>query len=229
MDLDTAPANDPGVLPDACIDSLPIFPLPNAVLFPNTLLPLHVFEPRYQRLVGEIMAADRRFAVALLAPGWEPDYYGAPQIHPVMGLGEVISHQALSGGRCNILVRGLARVRAIEEHRTGLEYRTVRAHFEPAQSARPDDLARHLATVRQLFAHVVARIPNVDLCDAEVLFRGDADPGQVVDAISSATPGPSARKQALLAERCVEQRALLLADLLADVVAGTLGPATVDS
>ncbi len=229
MDLDTASANDHDPRAAAAIDDLPIFPLPNAVLFPNTLLPLHVFEPRYQQLLQRIMEGDKRLAIALLAPGWEPDYYGAPPIHPVMGLGEVISHNQLSGGRSNILVRGLARVRLVQEHHTALEYRTVRALIERTRAAPNDGLARHLATVRQLFAHVVTRIPQVSLDDAEVLFQEGSDPEQVLDAIASATPGPSARKQALLEERCVEQRALLLADLLADVAGGTFGGATGES
>ncbi len=223
MDLETAAANGPGVHPGLVLDDLPVFPLPNTVLFPNTLLPLHVFEPRYQQLLRRVMAGDKRIAIALLAPGWEPHYYGAPDIHPVMGLGEVISHNELKDGRSNILLRGLARVHVIEEQHTGLEYRTVRARVAAAPTAPSEQLARHLATVRQLFAHVVTRIPNVDLNEAEVLFQEGSDPILVLDAIASATPGGPEDKQRLLAEACIERRAMLLADLLADVVSGTLG------
>ncbi len=169
------------------------------------------------------MDGDKRIAIALLAPGWEPHYYGAPDIHPVMGLGEVISHNELADGRSNILVRGLARVHVLEEQHTGLEYRTVRARVAPAPAAPSDQLDRHLATVRQLFAHVVTRIPHVDLSEAEVLFQEGTDPVLVLDAIASATPGAPQDKQSLLAEACVERRAMMLADLLADVVTGTLG------
>jgi uncharacterized protein len=223
MDLETAAANEPGVHPGLVLHDLPVFPLPNAVLFPNTLLPLHVFEPRYQQLLRRVMTGDKRIAIALLAPGWEPQYYGAPEIHPVMGLGEVISHNELSDGRSNILVRGLARVHVLEEQHTGLEYRTVKARVAPAPTTASDQLDRHLATVRQLFAHVVARIPHVDLNEAEVLFQKGSDPVLVLDAIASAAPGSPQQKQLLLAEACVDRRALMLADLLAEVVTSSLG------
>lgn len=225
MVIDSAAANDSVLAPGTVLSDLPIFPLPNAVHFPNTLLPLHVFEPRYRQLVRAAMAGPRRIAVALLAPGWEPQYYGAPNVHPVMGLGEIINHQELPDGRSNILLRGLARVRLLDEHQTGEEYRTVRARVEESEPGRRDELQRHLATVRQLFADVVTRVAHMDLKDAHVLFERDIDPAFVLDAIASATPAPPERKQALLDELNVERRALLLADLLAEVTAERGAPA----
>lgn len=223
MEIETAAANDPVLAPGTVLSDLPIFPLPNAVHFPNTLLPLHVFEPRYRQLVRHAMSGGRRIAVALLAPGWEPQYYGAPAIHPVMGLGEVISHQELPDGRSNILLRGIARIRLIEEQRSDLEFRLVRARVEECASGSSEELGRHLATVRQLFTNVVART-GLDVSEAEVLFTDTMEPGLVLDAIASATPGEAERKQQLLAAPCLETRAMLLADLLADVVAGSIGP-----
>jgi hypothetical protein len=56
-------------------DLLPIFPLPNVVLFPNVFLPLHVFEPRYRSMVADALTTDRLIGMALLKPGWEQDYH----------------------------------------------------------------------------------------------------------------------------------------------------------
>ena len=222
IDTDTTAANEPVLAAGTVLDAVPIFPLPNAVHFPNTLLPLHIFEPRYRQLIRHVMDGDRRMAMALLAPGWEPQYYGAPAVHPVMCLGEVISHQELPDGRSNVLLRGVTRISLMEEQRTGLEFRMVRACVEPTDPGRGDTLARHLAAVRQLFAHVIGQIPNLGLQDAEVLFHGDMAPALVLDAIASVAPGAPLQKQALLEERSVERRALLLADLLAE--AATLAP-----
>ena len=49
----------------------PIFPLPNVVLFPNALLPLHIFEPRYRQMTADALEGERLIAMALLRPGWE--------------------------------------------------------------------------------------------------------------------------------------------------------------
>ena len=59
-------------LPGAGI--VPVFPLPNAVLFPRTVLPLHIFEPRYRAMVSDADAGDGMIAIALLEPGFEKDY-----------------------------------------------------------------------------------------------------------------------------------------------------------
>ncbi len=54
-------------------DLLPIFPLPNVVLFPNVFLPLHIFEPRYRDMVADALASDRLIGMVLLKPGWEDE------------------------------------------------------------------------------------------------------------------------------------------------------------
>ena len=53
--------------------SIPIFPLPNVVLFPNVFLPLHIFEPRYRTMVADALAGDRIIGMVLLRPGYEAD------------------------------------------------------------------------------------------------------------------------------------------------------------
>ena len=61
---------------------LPLFPLPNVVLFPNVFLPLHIFEPRYREMVADALASDRMIGMVLLRPGWEHDYEGRPPVYP---------------------------------------------------------------------------------------------------------------------------------------------------
>jgi len=58
--------------------TIPLFPLPNVVLFPNVCLPLHIFEPRYREMVADVLDADRIIGMVLLRPGWEGEYEGRP-------------------------------------------------------------------------------------------------------------------------------------------------------
>src|SRR5437016_8230578 len=91
--------------------TLPIFPLPDVTFFPNTLLPLHVFEARYRAMVMDVLARDRRLAVVKLKPGFEASYAGKPAVHAVAGVGQIVSCERLATGRYNILVKGDCRVR----------------------------------------------------------------------------------------------------------------------
>src|SRR5437667_9813996 len=103
-------------------DLLPLFPLPNVVLFPNVFLPLHIFEPRYREMVADAVASDRMIGMVLLRPGWERDYEGRPPVYAV-GCSGVITHvERQPDGRYNIVLRGVERFRIVDEDR-GRSYR----------------------------------------------------------------------------------------------------------
>jgi Lon protease-like protein len=215
----------------AIIEELPIFPLPDLVFFPRTLLPLHVFEPRYLALVRRVMETDRRMGVVQLQPGWESEYYGAPTVHPVLGLGEVLKQDDAPDGRLNILLRGLARLRVLDEPRTGLPFRVVRAELlaDAWEHGDRDRVQRHLLAIRQLFLGILARIPGLDMKQAEALFDPGTEASLVVDAVASALPLLPAAKQEILAELRVARRAERLLELVAGIAADGLmgdGPAS---
>ncbi len=94
---------------------LPIFPLPNLVFFPNTRLPLHIFEPRYRQMVADVLQTDQRIGIVLLRPGWEADYYGNPAVHPCGTVGLIEQSLALEDGRYNVLLHGQNRFRILQE------------------------------------------------------------------------------------------------------------------
>src|SRR3954470_1943750 len=111
-------------------DLLPIFPLPNVVLFPNVFLPLHIFEPRYREMVADALKSDRMIGMALLRPGWQADYEGRPPVYPI-GCSGVITHaETLDDGRYNIVLRGVERFRILEED-DRLSYRRARVEQLP--------------------------------------------------------------------------------------------------
>ena len=68
-----------------------LFPLPNLVMFPHVLQPLHIFEPRYREMLEDAMADDRLIAMSILAPGWEKHYEGRPALESVACLGQVVT------------------------------------------------------------------------------------------------------------------------------------------
>lgn len=189
---------------------VPVFPLPEIVLFPRAMLPLHVFEPRYQAMTVDALAGDGAIAVALLRPGFEPLYYTrhAP-IHPILGLGRIVASEELEEGKYNILIRGEARGRLIEEL-SGHPYR--RARVEPVRpfchQAEPA-----LQKLRRALHHAVRDSP---FGDADVrkhwssLLKMPLGLGDATDLIVSGLPMDGELKQCFLAEADVPARAAML-------------------
>ena len=95
--------------------SIPIFPLPNAVLFPNVFLPLHIFEMRFRIMVADALRGDRIIGMTLLRPGWEDDYDGRPAVFSVGCAGLITHSEQLEDGRYNIVLRGLLKFRILRE------------------------------------------------------------------------------------------------------------------
>ena len=96
-------------------ETIPIFPLPNVVLFPHVFLPLHIFEPRYRAMIHDAIDGDRIIGMTLLKPGWETAYEQRPDVYPV-GCAGLITHAERTGdGRFNIVLRGLEKFRVIGE------------------------------------------------------------------------------------------------------------------
>ena len=108
---------------------IPIFPLPNVVLFPSALLPLHIFEPRYRAMVADALESERLIGMVMLRPGWEPRYDKAPEVYPIGCAGFITHADQLPDGRYNIMLRGLEKFRILSERpaRQGVErYRIAR-------------------------------------------------------------------------------------------------------
>ncbi len=178
---------------------IPIFPLPDVVLFPHTLLPLHIFEPRYRHMVRDCLAGDKRMAMALLRPGWESDYYGRPPIYPIAGAGEIIRHEELPDGRFNILLRGTMRIGITAELPTDKPYRVARARPLPDRypDANPQALADRIERLKVFYLRVVSEVQKGQGEIAKI-FSGVKDPGIIVDRIAGAAIADAEARQQVL-------------------------------
>ena len=116
------------------LDLQPLFPLPNVVLFPRALLPLHVFEPRYRTMMADLLDGGQTLVISLLKPGWETDYYGSPDVHSLACVGRVVQHQKLADGRYNIVVQGEEKV-FLERFEREQPYRIARVRRVPEDVA----------------------------------------------------------------------------------------------
>jgi len=103
---------------------LPIFPLPNIVLFPSIKIPLHIFEPRYIEMVQNILDAKGTFCMTTFKGPWQNDYYGTPAIQPTGCLCKIEDYQKLKGGEYHIIIQGLKKVQ-MQEVKNQFLYREV--------------------------------------------------------------------------------------------------------
>jgi Lon protease-like protein len=187
--------------------TIPLFPLPNVVLFPGVFLPLHVFEERYRALTRDALAGDRIIGMALLRPGFEGDYEGRPPIYPV-GCAGVISHSdRLPDGRFNIVLHGISKFRIDEELSDG-EYR--RARIEPITEATDAAARREIKAMR---TRIEALLLSA-LKATEVQIPGSLSDEDLVHALCQYLQFEPAERQALLECDGTVERARALTEFL---------------
>jgi Lon protease-like protein len=193
-----------------------LFPLPNLVLFPYTIQPLHIFEPRYRQLMEDALNDDRLIAMALLQPGWEEAYQHKPPIYPVVCVGQIAAEDRLDDGRFNLLLKGARRARVLQELQTDRLYRTAQVSLlndTPVQSP-----ASEQALCGGLRAELEAGYAQQldTLVELRRLLDSGLPLGALCDVIAFAIPLEVGVKQELLAEVCVKKRAGRLIALLRD-------------
>ena len=197
LHLDRASRPDVPRLPAECV--LPLFPLPGFTLFPGTRVPLHVFEPRYRQLVADILDKDRLLALPQLKPGYEPAYYGHPEVFPICGVGHIVEQVELPDGRYNVLVEGIARVRLVEEASVPTAYRSARFERLDEHNASPALVVNALSTELQaLCGRLEKKLPA--LSSVQAIFKEAHTAGALADRVAAALVADPAERQTLLDE-----------------------------
>jgi Lon protease-like protein len=202
-----------------------LFPLPNLVFCPHALQPLHIFEPRFRQMTADALDDDRLIALVLLQPGWENHYDQLPPLHSIACLGRVVFDQLLPDGRYNLLLRGVSRVRIVEEIPTEKLYRSARVELVPDQCHAPLALLTELR--RKLADKILPRF-NEGLIAKQLadLFHSELSLGALCDVLSFALPIPIEWKQMMLEEPSDSLRANLLLqgfDMVATPPLGIIG------
>jgi Lon protease-like protein len=87
-----------------------LFPLPDLVMFPHVMQPVHIYESRYCEMLNAALDSDGLITMSMLAPGWEADYDSRPALMPHACLGKIVTHQRTDEGHYNLLLLGLRRV-----------------------------------------------------------------------------------------------------------------------
>jgi len=133
---------------DLAVRELPLFPLPDLVLFPQEVLPLHIFEPRYRMMLRTALAEDKRFGVIR----WDPE---SRSIASVGCCAEILHCQTQDDDRSNVVTMGQQRFRVLEVLRETPFRLAMVSWIEDESTASPDQLETLAAEVKQALRDVV--------------------------------------------------------------------------
>jgi Lon protease-like protein len=188
---------------------LPLFPLPNVVLFPEVSLPLHIFEPRYREMLADALEGERLIGMVLLKAGHEAEYEGCPPVYAVGCAGLITHAERLPDGCSNIVLQGLEKFRVVAEQ-DGRAYR--RAQVEPLAEWASARAREPLRGARRRLEALVA--PLVERAGAELKIPATISDEELVNALAQYLPFEAVEKQALLEQDGVLARCEALIDLL---------------
>jgi uncharacterized protein len=202
----THPEANAGLIPD----TYPVFPLMKTVFFPNTLLPLHIFEERYRAMIHDTLEGDGYLAIGLCNHDEE--------LTEVVGLGRIIQHEELADGRFHILVQGFHRIRIVEE--LPMEqylYRRVKGELIEYRSEEQSQIDEQLRAFYLCLDRVLQSIP--DSAEAlSSLTERIQDPSVLADVVCAAVVDTHTERQSVLEEPLVSRRLQSATDALADLL-----------
>ena len=192
-----------------------IFPLPNATLFPNVMLPLHIFEPRYRCMAEDTLNGDRYLAMALLKDGREDRYESKDcEIHDTVCLGKVIANEQLEDGRHYLMLQGLRRAQLVTELETDLPYRL--GMLEIVEDIYPQTpVIDRDHRQEELVDWFRRAYPKLGL-EADIIHAlgSDMQLGELCDVIAHSLKLPPENAQRLLAQANVDERSDLVLEML---------------
>ncbi len=188
----------------SALQQLPVFPLPNVVLFPQQILPLYIFEQRYRQMVNDALEGDRLLAVSLLKPGWEAED-AEHEPHEICGVGQITRVARLVGGNMNLLLHGLARVR-IERTVQTTPYRLAEVSVltEPVDDT--GETSRLAEGARGTFRRVQAMKPGEDREATQQVLKLLASPIDIFNYLCAHSDFDIEYKQELLEMDDIDER-----------------------
>jgi uncharacterized protein len=187
---------------------VPIFPLPGAILFPRSQLPLHIFEPRYREMVRD--AIDGAGRIAMVQPHRLDDDNRAP-LYPVGCVGDVVGIEELDDGRFNIVLLGSNRFRLIREAEVNAAYRCADVDIEAFDDEEPPPLP---LIQRAEVEREAKRLGDAMGLAVDWAAVARLDDELLVNAIAQVAPFDVGAKQALLEQPTLYSRADLLVQLM---------------
>ncbi len=200
-------------------ECLAVFPLQGVVFFPGTLLPLHIFEPRYLAMTADCIATDSPMAVGIFDD----------ELPAMLGVGRIVRHEDLPDNRYNIALGGLGRVVLKEELPEKSGYRRFRCTPVSYPEARdPASIQEGLLSVRACLGPLYAAWPEATEALTQIL-EDDRDTSLLADRAGALILNDPRERQEFLETLSLEDRLERLVERLAELVSTSRDPDDLDS
>jgi Lon protease-like protein len=189
--------------------TIPVFPLSNFIIFPNTTVPLNIFEPRYVHMIKDSMIKNK--IIGLIQPRKDTPI---PALHDVGCLGKITKFKDVGGGRCLIDLSGLCRFNIVKEIKSNKSYRECLINFDsfhhdlkiPIKELKFTDLELIFKDLKSFF-HKKGYIINWKSLEKQ-------DLNETINALAMASPFSLEEKQVLLESENLEIRKNKIAEIL---------------
>ena len=189
-----------------------VFPLSNFIIFPNTTVPLNIFEPRYLDMVNDSMKSDK--LVGMIQPKNSKDENGVPKLHSVGCLGKIISFRETEDGRYLIELKGKIRFKIINEISTEKKYRSVEVYYNDYLNDLSDEKEKlNFSDLELIFKDLKSLFEKRGfIINWKALEKQSLN--ETINALAMASPFSLEEKQILLEAKNLDVRKNKIAEIL---------------
>ena len=191
---------------------IPVFPLSNVIIFPNTTVPLNIFEPRYLDMVNDSMKSNK--LIGMIQPKNSKDKNGIPKLHDVGCLGKIMSFRETEDGRYLIELKGKIRFKIINEVNTDKKYRSVEVDYKEFVNDLSDEKEKlNFSDLELIFKDLKSLFEKRGfIINWKALEKQSLD--ETINALAMASPFSLEEKQILLEAKSLDIRKNKIAEIL---------------
>ena len=191
---------------------IPVFPLSNFIIFPNTTVPLNIFEPRYLDMVNDSMKSNK--LIGMIQPKNSRDKNGIPKLHDVGCLGKIMSFRETEDGRYLIELKGKIRFHIIKEINSDKKYRSVEVNYKGFSNDLSDEKEKlNFSDLELIFKDLKSLFEKRGfIINWKALEKQSLD--ETINALAMASPFSLEEKQILLEAKSLDIRKNKIAEIL---------------
>ena len=191
---------------------IPVFPLSNFIIFPNTTVPLNIFEPRYLDMVNDSMKSNK--LIGMIQPKNSKDENGIPKLHDVGCLGKIMSFRETEDGRYLIELKGKIRFHIMNEISSDKKYRSVEVDYKGFSNDLSDEKEKiNFSDLELIFKDLKSLFEKRGfIINWKALEKQSLD--ETINALAMASPFSLEEKQILLEAKSLDIRKNKIAEIL---------------
>ena len=191
---------------------IPVFPLSNFIIFPNTTVPLNIFEPRYLDMVNDSMKSDK--LIGMIQPKNSRDVSGIPKLHNVGCLGKITSFRETEDGRYLIELKGKIRFQIVNEINSDKKYRSTEVNYNNFSSDLVDEEEKiNFSDLELIFKDLKSLFEKRGfIINWKALEKQSLN--ETINALAMASPFSLEEKQILLEAKSLDIRKNKIAEIL---------------